>query len=204
MKLNNKQLSEIKYLNQDSRLQYYEDRETYAYDFIKPYIENLVPKRYHCISQRVFDKMSNYDAQTAIYETVDDKTIKKACIIQELKVRDEHYNELILEEKKLKSLKNKQLEFHQYYNKVHLFYICFTPLGTYIFDLDILNVNIEEREMKKQTFKSNDKENKKITYINIENSFKKIDFILDYSEFHENFFGRNKKKKLIKCIFSQK
>ncbi len=113
------------------------------------------------------DSMDIYDFYIMILK---DGSTKKR-IIGEVKVRDAHYPDLLLEKKKYNSLKKKAEE-----TGATIMYINTTPEGTFIFNLSkIINSDIKwikEDHWKSTTDKSLGKISKSIIYIPIEKAKK--------------------------------
>lgn len=90
--------------------------------------------------------------------------------LMEIKIRDVHYNDLLLEKKKLTNLMNKAAE-----SEADVLYISTTPKGSYIFNLTRLeNENgfdwVQEQHNKTTTDLSQGKITKTVTYLSVEHA----------------------------------
>jgi hypothetical protein len=131
-------------------------------------------------------------------------------IIIEAKVRDIAYSTILLERKKLKSLKKEIERFKIYNTKLGLLYISCDPSGTYIFDLLKLEkdmVWVKEMHNKSTIDKSMGKVMKEITYLDIKLA-KKVNFTqkdLEKSKRDKETLSKSKDKQLDdnrnRCIF---
>ena len=119
--------------------------------------------------------------------------------IFEVKVRDTHYPELMLEKPKLESLLKKAKEFDAI-----VFYVSITPEGCFVFRLKSSALEYEwKREMHwvSTTDKSRGKKLKSITYIPQEEAklFKDINREMIESEYEESIKPKVELKKKCKC-----
>jgi hypothetical protein len=127
-------------------------------------------------------------------------TILKRQII-EIKIRDTHYPDLLLEKDKLTRLKQKAKE-----SDATIIYITTTPLGTYLFNLTLLDKSSsfhwsKEEHWKTTTDKSNGKKMKWVTYLSVDEA-KLID--LKTSDIPRYRIEETKSKDLQKTIVKQK
>jgi hypothetical protein len=104
-------------------------RERYCLKYILPMIKNKIPG--YEWTEYITD-IYGYDVYDCLLQAYIEGSIKKRYII-EVKVRDTHYDELILETKKIRDLKSKVLD-----NLTKILYINITPMGTYIFSISDL------------------------------------------------------------------
>lgn len=109
-----------------------------------------------------------------LYLFKDDKFIQRKYI--EVKVRDRHYPDLMLEKSKLKSLINLVKQKDSKYSKETLqeeksgiVYVTITPLATYWFDIDKINLKelvwVNEMHWVSTTDQSKGKIMKEVTYL---------------------------------------
>lgn len=115
---------------------------------------NYLKKHYIYDLSKCEDQFSSYDCFSTTYR----------CVI-ELKCRNKHYDDLMLEKTKYDSLKKLNC---------NALYINSTPKGIYIFNInDIKPKWITDTSMPKQTeFSNNDKIEKTYTLISVHNSIK--------------------------------
>lgn len=115
---------------------------------------NYLKKHYIYDLSKCEDEYSSYDCFSATYR----------CVI-ELKCRNKHYDDLMLEKTKYDSLKKLNC---------NALYINSTPKGIYIFNINDINPNwITDTSMPKQTeFFNNDRIEKTYTLISVHNSIK--------------------------------
>ena len=129
---------------------------------------------------------SEYDCR---YFVIDEETqsIKRRVWI-EIKIRDNNYDEYILEEKKLRSLIRKRDNLLLNKDEVQFLYVNFTPDATLIWkiDDDMLN-NSECLVANKATSTSRtNKVNKKVIYLN-ETTAKRFNYILNEVSLMDNY-----------------
>lgn len=113
-----------------------------------------------------------YDGYVMVFEKGTGSIIRRHLI--EIKIRDTHYNELLLEKKKLTNLKEKANE-----SGASVIYISCTPEGSFVYNLTKLETEKEfdwvtEQHNKTTTDKSQGKINKTVTYLSTQLA-KKID-----------------------------
>jgi hypothetical protein len=115
---------------------------------------NYLKKHYIYDLSKCEDQFSSYDCFSTTYR----------CVI-ELKCRNKHYDDLMLEKTKYDSLKKLNCS---------ALYINSTPKGIYIFNINDIKPNwITDTSMPKQTeFSNNDKIEKTYTLISVHNSIK--------------------------------
>lgn len=104
-----------------------------------------------------------YDAYVMLYDNVTKSLISRTMI--ELKIRDIHYPDLLLEKKKLDSLKLKSKE-----SGAEIMYISVTPEGSFVFNLTEMEkqepfLYKKEEHWKSTTNKSAGKIVKQVTYL---------------------------------------
>ena len=115
---------------------------------------NYLKKHYIYDLSKCEDQFSSYDCFSTTYR----------CVI-ELKCRNKHYDNLMLEKTKYDSLKKLNCS---------ALYINSTPKGIYIFNINDIKPNwITDTSMPKQTeFSNNDRIQKTYTLISVHNSIK--------------------------------
>jgi hypothetical protein len=124
-----------------------------------------------------------YAAYDAFYHIIDSDThsITKRVLI-EIKIRDRHFPEYILETKKLNSLKKirKDLGFNE--DEMSILYINFCPNETIIWNIDKINNDVKTNEYNKATAVSRkDKVSKDVIMLQPTEG-KQLDYILDESK----------------------
>lgn len=143
--------------------------------YLKLIFDNL-PKNYDYKSYMTSaDGKDIYDAFLLRFEKNSSKLIDRYII--EIKIRDTHYPELMLEKIKFEDLKRLRTQLDKKTNaecytniKSRLVYISVTPQGAYWFDLDKLQSSFNwttERHWKSTTNKAAGKIEKDLTLINI-------------------------------------
>lgn len=110
----------------------------------------------------------SYDVYDCLLQAYIDGSIKKRFII-EIKIRDKHYDDLILETKKLKDLKSKV-----YDDITDVIYINVTPKGTYLFNVTKLQ---KENKLTTNKLMAN-----KATMNSREHKIEKSVIYLDYND----------------------
>ena len=88
-------------------------------------------------------------------------------VVVEIKVRNKHYNDLVLEETKLKSM---QEIAHTY--GMRALYVCETPLGMWYWDITNLSPEWTYRKLPYSTDDGRAPAEKKITYVSIDTATK--------------------------------
>lgn len=121
-----------------------------------------------------------YAAYDAFYHIIDSDThsITKRVLI-EIKIRDRHFPEYILETKKLNSLKKirKDLGFNE--DEMSILYINFCPNETIIWNIDKINNDIKTNEYNKATSVSREDKVSKDVIMLQPTEGKQLDYILD-------------------------
>lgn len=135
-----------------------------------------------------------------------DDGAKVSCSIIETKIRETHFNELILEQCKYNALvKQKSISKGYNFPQIDIYYLNYTPVGTYLFKLSTNKDRYtwEYDEYNKYTAaKQQGKVSKKVTKLNIDSEFCiKLDYIYDYKEEDRGDKILVKQERL-KCIFS--
>lgn len=125
-----KNWNEKKQLTNEEKFIEASKKERYGLKYILPHIKKLNTK--YTWTDYMTDIYS-YDVYDCLLQAYDNGSKKKIFII-EVKVRDTHYPELILETKKLRDLKTKIL----HPTITDILYINITPMGTYIFNVSRL------------------------------------------------------------------
>lgn len=115
-----------------------------------------------------------YDAAVIIFRkpTDDDRSagVIKSFII-EVKVRSNHYPDLMLEQTKYSAM----VKAAKYMTNYSLIYMCTTPMGTYCFDLTSPDIDmkwIKEEHNKSTVFKSEGGKIKRVYYLPIDKAYK--------------------------------
>lgn len=132
---------------------------------------------------------------------------KDRSIIIEAKVRDTHFNDLLLEGRKYNKLIKEKIKHEKEFGfqKVELLYLCFTPKGTYLFKLTKHKERYEwiVKEYNKYTAaKEKGRVEKKVTLLDINNQFcTKLDFLYDYNIIDSRVEKKLEQQKRVKCIF---
>jgi|TARA_R110002126_G_scaffold152893_1_gene300098 hypothetical protein len=117
--------------------------ERQLFEFVKEMIPDLKMSEY---------KFSKYDCYS-----------EKWRMDIELKCRRAHYDDLLIEWIKYDALMQRAMRFN-----TRPVYINSTPIGIWVFYLDDMYLNWEERQMPKTTdFGNNARVNKKVGYLNI-------------------------------------
>lgn len=104
-----------------------------------------------------------YDGYTMMFDKTTGRLIRSH--LMEIKIRDTHYEDLMLEQKKLTNLKSKAEE-----SGSSIIYISCTPNGSYVYNLTRLETEIgfewvKQEHWKSTTNKSLGKKTKTITYL---------------------------------------
>ena len=153
-------------------------RERYSLNKIKPFLTNGQSEvQFHTTDEYSYDK---YDA---IINFLDQgKTIKQHII--EFKHRDTHYDILVLETKKFKSLKRHIMRPEI----TDLIYICSTPKATYLFNLSEMEKSgklpVVKMNMNKATSESrSDKVQKTAIMLNIEDAYMVLYYTFNEQEY---------------------
>ncbi len=145
-----------------------------------------------------------YDTYDALYQFTIDGSPKKTWII-EAKIREKQYNEMLLETKKFKDLKNKILTDY-----TDIIYVNFLPDGTYVWNLTKLEKtdpdifrHITYKVMNKSTMGDQTLKNKPGYYLP-KSKAKRIDFIYNEQEYLKSqiqVMNSNVKNKRHYCLF---
>ena len=124
---------------------------------------------------------------------------KISSTIINIKIRDKHYNNLIIEKKKYNYMKRLYKTEKNIFNKVNLMYINITPKGTYCFNLLDLEYNWIIKDLPQTTINETGEMNKEISDLDITDS----DMVLKYNsnELEEIKRKKDNKNKKRKCIF---
>ncbi len=129
-----------------------------------------------------------FDPYDGLLQFYHDGSTKKRWIM-EVKIRDTHYEELLLEKKKLTELQKKV-----YDDLTDILYICVTPLQTYVYNLSTMmkqkQLVIHKLECNKATMESRKYEDKvnKVVYLLPTDLAKKIPY-----QFNEKSYQESKK-----------
>ena len=142
-----------------------------------------------------------------IMQTYTPEGQKDRSIIIEAKVRDTHFNDLLLESKKYNAL-IKEMTKHKNefgFSNVEVLYLCFTPNGTYLFKLTKHKERYEwvVKEYNKYTAaKQKGKVEKKVTFLDVNNQFcTKLDYIYDYKLGDRKVEKKLEQQNRVRCIF---
>lgn len=141
----------------------------------------------------------SFDMFIHIYDNEGNKVMSN---IIEVKVRNDHYQGLILEEYKYKSLlKLKKIE-EQAFSKVKIWYLNFTPKGTYLFNLDETTLEWYHRMLQKSQVYERGEKLKKVADCDISQAIKRLDFIFDKDKAdNKKLKEQFKKQNIQRCIF---
>ena len=125
--------------------------------------------------QELFPKKKfNFSSEYAPYDAwcFTKKNGKKLIYLIELKIRNRSYNEYILEQKKLDNLLEAQIQFQRTFpdREVKIFYLNFTPQGTFTWDLNQTVADAQKMtiEAPQYTAKASDKVGKSVYYLPVE------------------------------------
>lgn len=176
-------------------------RERYSLKYLLPILEKLMPKVYQW-TEYITD-IYGYDVYDCLWQAHIDGSTQRRYII-EVKIRDTHYDELILETKKLRDLKSKV-----YDDKTQILYINITPIATYIFNLTKLE---KDGKLVKNNLVANkatmvsrtDKVNKGVYFLNVSEA-RKIDWTFSEVEYKlsiKSVIKSNWENKSKKCLFN--
>lgn len=114
-----------------------ENKERLAFYSIRKFLTNKEDKIYKIYYTSKGDDYTGYDILLHIYTNGE---ITSSNII-EIKVRDTHFTDLILEQKKYDKLKIlKQREEENGIENVNIYYLNFTPKGTYMYNLTKMDI----------------------------------------------------------------
>lgn len=147
---------------------------------------------------------TKFDITIHIY----DKNAQKiAANIYEIKVRDKHYDELLFEKNKYNSLKKIEKRESDYFPKVNMYYINYTPKGTYLFNINKLGkIKWGKTYAPKSTVEKKEKVAKDTTLL-CTCLATKINFVFDYhtslAKYDNNLNKKMNNQKKIKGIFDQ-
>lgn len=175
-------------------------RERYTLKYILPLIKEKMPKDYEW-TEYITD-IYGYDVYDCLLQAYIEGSIQKRFII-EVKIRDKHWEDLILETEKLKSLKSKIFD-----DKAQILYINITPKGTYIFNLTKLE---KQNKLVKNTLMANkatmasrdEKVNKGVYFLNVGDALK-LEWTFNENEYKESIqsvIKTNWENKAKKCLF---
>lgn len=165
----------------------YNDKYDIKYDHTDPYGQDV----YDSAVMR-FDKNTTYIVDTHIFEA---------------KVRDEDYDDILLEKKKYNDLKRISKRYNNTESKI--FYVSCHPSGTYIFNLSTLkDIKWVERSLNKSTTELwKGKIDKQVTFLSKEIAKKidikniDIDRIEKEKEVHNKIENTIKDQKKTRCLY---
>lgn len=130
----------------------------------------------------------NFQYTTGEYDTYDafiDGDFKISLF--EIKIRNASYDDYILESKKLNALiREAKKLYEQGYITVNIYYVNFTPSGTYVWDLSKAVKNLKKGSAfaGKTTAEASSKVNKSVYYLPVNRAYK-IDYIINKEEIVE-------------------
>jgi hypothetical protein len=151
------------------------------------------------------DTMTNYDALIHIYSTEGNKY---HSYIIECKVRDTHYDELMIERKKFnKLIKYENIQKSFGFHHTQVLYLNFTPKGTFVFKIrgseykafkwlkETHNCSTEHKRLGKET--------KWVAYLDTYDNemCTKLDYIYDYKIEELKVQKKLEKQDRVRCIF---
>jgi len=173
-------------------------RERFCLSNILPIIKN---SKYEW-SEYMTDIYS-YDVYDCLLQASIDGSVKKRFII-EIKIRDTHFDELILETKKLRDLKSKVLD----HSNTEILYINVTPNKTYVFNLSKMEkedkFSVNKLKANKATMESRtNKVDKNVIYLSITDA-RSIDFTFNEKEYQNSIkvvINENNRHKNNKNLF---
>jgi len=145
----------------------------------------------------------SYDVYDCLLQASIDGSVKKRFII-EIKIRDTHFDELILETKKLRDLKSKVLD----HSNTEILYINVTPNKTYVFNLSKMEkedkFSVNKLKANKATMESRtNKVDKNVIYLSITDA-RSIDFTFNEKEYQNSIkvvINENNRHKNNKNLF---
>lgn len=133
------------------------------------------------------DEFENYDCWVDVTTT----SGEEIRVWMETKVRHTAYDTYILEDAKLKALQNKRIaEERKLGMKIRLFYVNFTPDGTYMWDLDRIKVPKSTVYAGKCTAKATNRVEKITYYLPKSDAIKTYDYIIDKEKIINIIKGR--------------
>lgn len=166
----------------------------------------------HIFEEKLKDgeKLTYYTSPICSKDNFDVYMIKWNChgkrishSIIEIKVRNDHYSTLLLEKQKYNSLHRLRKKDLENCENINIFYICFTPKSTYLFDLT--DENQKYNWIKKEFVKSTiDKEKgtkiKEVTFLNVDDSVD-LDHIYFVGQKTNELKDELDEQKRKRCIF---
>lgn len=175
------------------------EKERLAFSQIIEKLKEKLPEGYE-IYYYITTNESNtrYDVLAHVY---DENGNKKLSNIFEVKIRDVHYSELMLEKKKFNYLMKLKAREEKIFPRVKTYYLNFTPKGTYMFDLEKYKLEWESRYLPSTTVNNKSKEWKDVTFLNC-NYGMDLRFIFDAKlESNKELDKRLNEQKAWRCIF---
>lgn len=157
----------------------FQQREFYGREFLKE-LKELYPNYFKYDIHFTIDSYASYDA---FYHIIDAEThsIKKRVLI-EIKIRDQKFDDYLLEEKKLNSLLKIRKDLGMNENEMTLLYINFCPDETLIWNID------DVKDKNKSSLKANkatsvDRKNKVDKSVILLNKVdgKSLNYVYDYN-----------------------
>lgn len=175
-------------------------RERFALKHILPMIKSKMSPTYEW-TEYITDIYSK-DIYDCLLQAYINGSIERRYII-EVKVREKHWQELILETKKFRDLKKKIFD-----DKAQILYINITPVATYIFNLTKLE---KQNKLVRNTLMANkatmasreDKVNKGVYFLNVDDALK-LEWTFDENEYKKSIpsvMKSNWENKSKKCLF---
>lgn len=153
------------------------------------FLEKSFKKNKKNVKSNFKNRKSFYDLDLII---TDDEGINDELYLIELKIRKTHYDKLLLEKKKYDNIIKikEEKEKEGYFRKYRIFYINFTPQGTYIFDLEQLkDIEWGTSYNKRNTAYNGAYIQKETTMLNTEADYcRKINYIYNEDDFKKYFY----------------
>ena len=177
------------------------EQERIAFESILPMLKAKLSKEQSLYYYYTHNASStHFDVLVHIYNNV--TGCKISSNIFEVKVRNKHFPDLILEQRKYNSLNKLRKKELEYFKKVNLFYICFTPKSTYLFDLDKVNLNWEVGYMNASfVIDKTNKVAKDVTYLAINEASDMNYIYVEKEKITQQVKDKMLEQKAYKCIF---
>jgi len=143
---------------------------------------------------------SSFDCFIHVYNQDGNKV---SSSIIEIKVRNTHYTDLLIENYKYNKLRRLEKIEKQNFDKVNLYYLVFTTAGTYLFNLNTVpQIDWQNDSMPATTFQADKNIIKKVGYLNIQDAIN-FNYIFDPSTVDNNKVKKQFiQQKIDRCIFN--